>query len=141
MTNQIKCFFIDDDEEDATLFSIMMKEVNKDALLITAINGSFALQKLNADQTFIPDFIFLDLNMPVMGGKECLRELKKIPRLEAVPIIIYSTSDNDNDMQETKQAGAAHYVIKPFDPENLGIILQKLFQKEDLPFLIREPVK
>ena len=59
-----------------------MQELDKSVSLVTAGNGVEALEMLRADKTFIPDCIFLDLNMPRMNGKECLPEIRKAPLVE-----------------------------------------------------------
>lgn len=59
-----------------------------------------------------PDAIFLDLNMPRMGGKQCLTELKLIPLLRDIPVIMYSTSSDEREMADIIQMGAAHFLVK-----------------------------
>lgn len=141
MTPAITCFLIDDDREDRKLFSFILSDVDTAHTCIPAENGQVALDKLKADEAFVPDFIFLDLNMPIMGGKECLPELKKIPRLKDVPVVIYTTSSNERDVEETRQLGADHFLVKPNDTDNLEQILRSLFERAELPFLIQEKNK
>src|SRR5690348_12426970 len=97
----LTCLLIDDDPDDREIFGIALEEVDKVCRYITTENGIEALELLE-DSTSIPDFIFLDLNMPLMDGKECLREIKKIPHLNRVPVIIYSTSSYEKDVEDTK---------------------------------------
>src|SRR6188768_1302113 len=99
----LTCFLIDDDEDDHEIFGMALEEVNKNYRCITALNGQDALEKLNADKTLVPDFIFLDLNMPVMSGKQFLQEIHHFPLPHPVPVIIYTTSSFQKDIDETKQ--------------------------------------
>jgi DNA-binding response OmpR family regulator len=61
----------------------------------------------------MPEYIFLDLNMPRMNGKQCLAEIKRIKKLSDVPVIIYSTSKLESDITETRKLGATYYMTKP----------------------------
>ncbi len=60
-----------------------------------------------------PDFIFLDLNMPEMGGRDCLVELKQNKHTQSIPVIIYTTSSEQEDIIETKEMGALDFITKP----------------------------
>ena|GEM_PF-130366 len=113
MHEKITCFLIDDDEDDQEIFTLALGNVDEAIHCITANDGIEALHTLNLDNNFIPDFIFLDLNMVRMNGLECLVEIRKIQRLQNTPIIIYSTSSEEKDISATRQLGAADYIIKP----------------------------
>ena len=63
--------------------------------------------------------IFLDLNMPRLNGKQCLAELKREAHLRDIPVIIYSTSSEKRDIEETSRLGAAHFLTKPNKFEEL----------------------
>jgi CheY-like chemotaxis protein len=112
MNNGKTCFLIDDDIDDQEIFTLVLKSVNPTITCITANDGIEAVAKLTTEETFNPDYIFLDLNMPRMDGKECLQEIKKIDRLKKVPIIIYSTSSEQNDVLATRAMGASGYLEK-----------------------------
>ncbi len=113
MNSSVTCFLIDDDEDDQEIFAIALKKVDASIDCVFADNGLAALQKLRQDDSFRPQYIFLDLNMPGMNGVQCLTELKKIDRLHHTPIIIYSTSAEQQDVIETKKLGAAEFITKP----------------------------
>ncbi|WP_247235643.1 response regulator [Telluribacter sp. SYSU D00476] len=112
MRNSV-CLFIDDDAEEHEIFTIAMIRLNPFLNCVTVKSGTHAVEKLQNDVNFTPDYIFLDLNMPGMDGKQCLAHLKKIDRLERVPIIIFSTSSNETDVKETMKLGSHGYVVKP----------------------------
>ena len=136
MRESITCFLVDDDEDDHEIFEIALKKTGKNYRLVSARNGADALQKLENEDSFKPDFIFLDLNMPVMNGKACLQEIKQKTRLTAIPVIIYSTSSYAKDIEEVKRLRATHFFTKPSSTNVLTTILLALFQKETLPFLL-----
>ncbi len=135
------CFIIDDDSDDQEIFASAIKKIKKTYRCITANNCSDALKKLKNDESFTPDYIFLDLNMPRLSGKACLEEIKKIPRLKNVPIIIYTTSSYQKDIEETKKLGASHYLIKPSNTNYLTKILAGLFQNQNLSFSLNAEMK
>jgi len=104
---------IDDDPDDREFFCDALKEVDKSAICYTHKNGMEAINMLSADDSPVPDFIFLDLNMPVLSGKQCLAALKKIKKLDHSHIIIYTTSKLTDDFSETINMGAMHFLTKP----------------------------
>jgi len=79
---------------------------------ITSHNGKDAVRKLS-DENFNPDFIFLDLNMPMMNGRECLREIRRMKHLKQKPVYIYTTSSADEDKTELAKLGATGFITKP----------------------------
>ena len=91
-------FIVDDDADDLELFIQALLGIDKACHCITALNGREALHKIENEMLLIPDFIFSDLNMPLMNGHEFLTEIKKNEQLRDVPIIIYSTSYQKNDI-------------------------------------------
>lgn len=130
------CFLIDDDEDDREIFELALEKANSSYSCITAKNGHDALAILNADTSIAPDFIFVDLNMPLMPGKECLQHIKSDPRFSNTPIVIYTTSSYGKDIDETRRLGASHFLVKP---PGLGILtraLASILNGESLPYYI-----
>jgi CheY-like chemotaxis protein len=103
----------DDDDDDRELFSDAINEVDSAIQYVAVKNGEEALTLLKDKNTALPDYIFLDLNMPRMNGKQCLAEIKKDERLRFIPVIIYSTTRRPKDEEEMKQLGAAYFLTKP----------------------------
>ena len=121
MTKQ--CFLIEDDQDDQEIFCMAIQEVDKSINCVVANDGVEALQMLTADNSFKPDYIFIDLNMPKLNGMDCLREIKKLEHLKEAKMIIYSTSAQDNLLNMSKQLGAADFIIKP---PSLSLLAEKL---------------
>lgn len=71
-----------------------------------------------------------------MNGKELLVEIKKLQYLDHIPLIIYSTSSSHNDIEDARDLGATHYLSKPASIYILTHILNDIFNKNDLPFLL-----
>src|SRR5689334_10510776 len=110
---QKKIFIIDDDSDDRDLFREALRETDESVFCQFATDGTSALQTLRKPGTLVPDYIFLDLNMPLMSGKECLIQLKKLPALKDIPIIIFTTSALSEDEEETQRLGATLFFTKP----------------------------
>ncbi|EJL61632.1 response regulator [Flavobacterium sp. CF136] len=124
----MKCFLIDDDEDDREIFSLALSAANSSSTYVTATNGEDALRILEDQPDYIPDFIFLDLNMPFMDGRSCLKELRKISKLRDVPVIMFTTSSYSKDIEDTLKLGASHYLIKPSSLNGLVEILISFFE-------------
>lgn len=121
-------FIVDDDPDDQELFIEALQEIDESCKCITAFDGEEALEKLN-DGMPQPDFIFLDLNMPRMNGKQFLAEIKSSEKIRHIPVIIYSTSSDKKDMQETAQLGAIYFLQKPNRFEELSKALGDIIRK------------
>jgi len=116
-------FLVDDDEDDRKLFIESVIEYDKDITCIEAENGDKALLYLQDHDNPVPDFIFLDLRMPGMSGRQCLAEIKKDTRLRPVPVIVYTTSRDVKESKELMQLGAAHFMSKPEMPDDVYYML------------------
>ncbi len=106
-------FIVDDDTDDQEIFVAAVNEIDESIKCIAVDNCEDALQMLKKNRTELPDFIFLDLNMPRINGRQCLIELRKEEHLKHVPVIIYSTSSLKKDIEETSQLGADMFLTKP----------------------------
>lgn len=104
---------IDDDPEDLDNFFRAVKTVNPLAKCLLARNAKEALHILK--DTLLPDYIFLDIRMPMMDGKTVLSELRKNKRLRSVPVIMYSSSINPREIEEYESLGANEFLNKPRD--------------------------
>lgn len=123
-------FIIDDDVEDQEIFFEAVKEVNENIQCSSSTSGEEALMHLGQQIKKLPDLIFLDLNMPKLNGKQVLREIKNVPGLNKIPVIMYSTSFAPRDIEEIQQIGAAHHLLKPSRFNDLCAALNSILQKE-----------
>ena len=92
-----------------------MEELQLQAKFTVVHDGEQLMQLLakNSDELF--DVLFLDLNMPRKNGFACLEEIKRNPKLKALPVIIFSTSFNQNIADRLYENGAHYYICKPAD--------------------------
>lgn len=119
--------FVDDDRDDYELFCEAMQSVNSAAKCLYVHDGTEAIKFLNT-ATILPDYIFLDINMPIMGGEECLIAIKKKKHLRGIPIIMYSTTRNAVESETLKRLGAMDFIVKPGKYSDLVEILKKVLQ-------------
>lgn len=117
----MQVYLVDDDADDRTFFSDAFAKVNLDLHTDLHLfeNGMELMDHLKKDDIDLPHIIFLDLNMPLLSGKECLREIRQVKRFDDVSIAIYSTSDAPGDIEDTFSGGANIYLRKPLTFEEL----------------------
>src|SRR5688500_2276298 len=123
-----KVFLIDDDFDDQEFFSVALKKLDEKNDCVFALDGEAAINMIRTDETFNPDFFFIDFNMPRMNGLECLVEIKKMDRFRDTPVYMYSTSNNPVTMEESKKLGATGYIVKPSGLQVLVEILKVILR-------------
>ncbi|MEO8771785.1 MAG: response regulator [Ferruginibacter sp.] len=123
MTHSKRILLVDDDVDDQVFFVDAIAEINLSIDCKIANNGLEALHHIEITPAF--DFIFLDLNMPIMNGFECLTSIKKKEQYRNIPIVIFTTSKNTHDIERTKKLGASLFFTKP---NNFNILCDKLKQ-------------
>ena len=108
-------FLTDDDTDDCMLFSEALQEIysEKEARLTISNDGVKLMEVLDETVPPPPEVIFLDLNMPRKNGFECLTEIRQTPKLSGIPVIIFSTSSNNDIVDKSYQHGANYYICKP----------------------------
>ena len=119
-------FLVDDDPDDTSLFRETLEEAAPAVVLQSAVDGEDAMHKLLSNLPSRPDLIFLDLNMPRMDGKQCLTLLKDHPELSKIPVIMYTTSSQSRDIEETMLKGALCFITKPSNVTDLRAILSAI---------------
>lgn len=123
-TNTIKILLVDDDEDDLQLFLQALRVIDRSIDLMYADDGVTALKLLFNRELPLPDYIFLDLNMHRMNGKECLTEIKSLAYLAHIPVIICTTSKRDSDVLKTKELGASAFFTKPSSFDELVQVIR-----------------
>lgn len=110
----------DDDEDDRLFFCEAVKEIEPGTECITAINGEDVLEKLRSGLQQLPNYIFLDLNMPPMNGFRCFEELKQDDKLKNIPVVIFSTTSSQREIDKMLALGALHFIVKPTSLKKLS---------------------
>jgi len=105
-TKKVIIVLVDDDPEDSMFFKEALVEVNSNHAYRWFSSGDAVLSYLTEPGIIIPDILFLDLNMPGITGKACLKKIHSMERYSNMPIAIYSTSNADQDKHDTFAGGA-----------------------------------
>ena len=126
MNRPLTLLIVDDDEDDRKLFIESVREVDENIRCIPTSGGQEALDYLYDISNSLPDYIFLDLRMPKISGQKCMEEIKKEQRLSDIPIFIYSTSTDKNDIAQLGEAGAVMFISKPTDPLEIYYLISTI---------------
>ncbi len=118
--------YAEDDIEDYSLFLEVLEFIQPRVECVNVINGVEVLKFLD-DCVLLPDYIFLDINMPAMDGKICLKAIKRDARFKNIPVVIYTTSRNRLDQEFCIELGVLAYVPKPNTISEAKAALQKIF--------------
>jgi CheY-like chemotaxis protein len=123
----IKCFIIDDDLDDQEIFLMCVREINSNIHCLTCNSGVEAISMLESDPGYIPEFIFIDVNMPKMNGNMCLGILKNMERLRHTKFFMYSTTSEPSALNSSRSLGADDFIIKPVKIAELKERLSGIF--------------
>jgi CheY-like chemotaxis protein len=138
----------DDDEDDRLNTAEAFRENRLANEFRTVNDGEELMQYLRRKGRFSraprPDLILLDLNMPRKDGREALREIKSDPALRCIPVIILTTSREEEDVLRTYDLGANSFITKPVGFDSLlrlaSTISRYWFQLVELPHSCAEAV-
>jgi CheY-like chemotaxis protein len=106
---------VEDDQVDAMTVKRALKDINITNRLDIVNDGEEALTFLRDPENEKPGIILLDLNMPKMNGIEFLQIAKKDDSLKKIPVVVLTTSKEDQDKVDSFNLGVAGYMIKPVD--------------------------
>ncbi len=121
-----KCLLIDDDMDDTEIFELALRRARPEVHFYSSTSCKEALDQI-FNEVIRPDIIFLDLNMPVITGKECLAKIKNSEQFNHIPIVIYSTSSEPRHIAETKMLGAHDFLTKPSRLQDLEKMISVVF--------------
>ena len=112
---------VDDSKTMREMVSFTLKGAGYE--VIEAEDGQHALTVLGGGPV---DVIVTDLNMPNMNGIELIKALRANPTYKYTPILMLTTEADDTKMTEGKSAGATGWIVKPFNPEKLIKVVEKV---------------
>lgn len=121
----MKLLLVEDDKFFREFYSKKLKEKNIE--VVTASDGEEGLTKL---QSFMPDFVLLDIIMPKKDGFDVLSEMGKMQLISKIPVLVFSTLGQEKDIERARMLGAKGYVNKSFfDFEKLYARILELSKK------------
>jgi CheY-like chemotaxis protein len=115
----------DDDHDDQLVFESVIKEIFP-AVNLSLFTDSDKL--LNELKRSTPDLLFLDIHMPCLDGKQCLKVIKQNAAYRQLPVIMLTGSNYEEDIKASYEAGAALYLVKPDTYEIFAASLKKILQ-------------
>lgn len=113
----------EDDDDDYLIFSIAIEEISYKVLLTRATNGEILLKLLEEQ---VPDILFLDILMPCMEGRECLKMIRSNRNYDALPIIMYSSLADLKTVEFCYREGSNLFAVKPNSIGELKQILERI---------------
>lgn len=125
----LKILLAEDNPDDVVLLKELLSE-NECARILNAVpNGDellACLRKLGPyENEPDPDIVLLDINMPMTNGLEALIEIKKDSQLDSIPVVIFSSSNRNEDVAQAYSDGAATYIVKPVTYEELKATIDR----------------
>ena len=127
MKSTKECLLIEDDLDDQEIFKMAIDRLPFNVQCTMVSSGKDALETLRAG--YKPDVIFIDINMPLMDGIECLEQIRQIPALDNTRLCYYSTSEESHIVAENKLTKADEFIVKPPTLKDLINILCEVFEK------------
>ena len=116
----------DDDPADIMLTKRAFEDARLDNTFRTVSDGEELLRYLNGEDGFAnrdsypyPDLVLLDLNMPRMDGRQALSQIRANEKHKLLPVVVLTTSHQEQDVLESYDIGANSYITKPVDFDNL----------------------
>jgi two-component system, response regulator len=116
----IHILMAEDDADDRLLIGEAFTEAGHHSRITAVPDGGELLRYLRREAKYAdrdaypaPDVVLLDLNMPRVDGREALHEIKSDPRLRGIPVIVLTTSNSPEDVENCYLEGANSYIVKP----------------------------
>jgi len=126
-----KILIVDDDEDDKDFLCEAIQNIDSSAQCIWVSDGLHALRLINDENFNPPDFIFLDLNMPKIGGIQCLHKLRKLSNYKTIPVIIYTTSKLSSEQFDLNHLGPIQFLCKPTRIAELSAAVDEIFRSQN----------
>jgi len=137
-------FYADDDLDDLELVKDAFAQYSKNVEVLTATDGSKALSYLSNLKKYdtLPCLIILDVNMPVINGKEALLRLREMEHFQEIPIVLFTTSSQPVDKNFAQRYNAG-FITKPIDVKQMEFIADQFIDhcSDDIKNKIRKQMQ
>ena len=129
-SNYLSILLVEDNLADARLIKEFLKEINIKTVLHIVRDGKEAMEFLylncKYNNEYCSTFVILDLNLPKMGGREVLKEIKGDDDLKRIPVVILTTSTAEEDIMECYNNHANCYINKPLDFNEFSNVMNSI---------------
>jgi len=120
--------YVDDDTDDQFLAMETLSLLAPNATVVLAGNGLETLTYLNSvEDTALPGLIIMDINMPLLNGKETVVRIRQQPRFAAIPIVLFTTSSGLLDQQFCEQYQVP-FATKPATSKEMKVVIENMLQ-------------
>jgi DNA-binding response OmpR family regulator len=113
-------------DDEPPLRELMRAAIGSDHRYLEAPDTATAREAMDYAR---PDLVLLDVMLPGENGIELLREIRRKPELESVPVVVVSAWADDEHRREAEDAGADAFLAKPFLPDELGALARQLLRR------------
>ncbi|WPR74147.1 response regulator [Algoriphagus sp. NG3] len=127
MNEKLTIFYTDDDIDDLEFFKTVVNMITEDYTVVTHMDGKQLLHALENPPPH-PHLLFLDINMPGMSGIEILQQVRNSEKHAGLPIIMFSTTQDEHIIRQTQELGANYYVPKAESFKQLRKSIQHTLQ-------------
>lgn len=112
----LNVLLVEDDKDDIQSFKEAMQKLDINASVTVVGNCDELFAQLEEGKTF--DLIFMDINIPYVDGKECLKKIKLEETFRDIPIIMFTGSSSETDVNDAYENGAHYHIVKPYAHSN-----------------------
>lgn len=131
--NNVDVLLVEDNSNDARIVQRVLKKNELTHKLYWVKNGQEALDFVFAENNFCerdindcPKLILLDLKLPKLNGLEVLKKIRSDKRTDTIPIVIMTSSKEEQDVLESYKLGVNSYIVKPIDFEKYNIVIKDI---------------
>jgi CheY-like chemotaxis protein len=135
MPTKIKILYIEDDHDDIEFMRMALTDADVVYELETIMRGDLAIKRI-MNQKAIPDIIVMDLNIPKIHGREVIRHIRQAAHLNAVPVLVLTTSSLKEDVTYCLNEGADNFMTKPADTKGFSLLaktIRKMAGRQRVP--------
>lgn len=129
MENKPTIILTDDDEDDRDFFKMAVESNNMSYNLLMFPDGKSLLDYLVKSEVILSHIIFLDINMPILNGYEVLNLIRQLFTPQQLPVVMYTTSNSDDDRKKSLKEGANMFLLKPNDFKELKAMISDVIGK------------
>jgi CheY-like chemotaxis protein len=140
-TKPIKILLADDDNDDCHFFKKALEDLLLPTNLTIVNDGEQLMKYLSRNYKNLPDILFLDLSMPRKSGLECLSEIKRDEKLKDLSLVMLSTSNSKETINNVFRIGARVYIHKPGDFAQLKQVIHHVLPIATEKIFSDSPVK
>jgi len=128
MKQKVDLLYVEDNEDYVNFVGRAVKKIDENINYKYVTDGKDAFEyfQSNSANGSVAKVILLDINLPGMNGIDLLKKIRSIPHLQYLPVIIFSTSENPEDIRDSYANGANAYIVKPAGISSLTDTLKKI---------------